>query len=158
MPRLAIIPSQTIWSLNLKIYVIVSGAVTLFTLNISINSTWIFSLNSDWLISFKTFPKRRAFIVINKSQSTFMKLVYLINSSTDTSRWVDSTWIATSPLPTCTVKPKNFWPPAENSSEMCDPWKLHFISLVLPTAQYYAKLVSKRGLTRLLPLSSFYTT
>ena len=42
-------------------------------------------MSSDRLISFEKFPKRRAFIVINKSQSTFMQLLYLIiNLSTMT--------------------------------------------------------------------------
>ena len=36
------------WSLNLKIYVIISGATPLFTLNISVNSTWIFL---SWIVT-----------------------------------------------------------------------------------------------------------
>ena len=35
-------------------------------------------MNSDRLISFEKFPKRRAFIVTSKSKRTFMQLVYLI--------------------------------------------------------------------------------
>ena len=73
------------WSLNLKISVIFLDSIPIFTLNITINSTWIIL---SWIVtdfSFKMFPKRRAFIVINLSQSTFIQLVYLlINASTMT--------------------------------------------------------------------------
>ena len=42
-------------------------------------------MNSDGIISFKKFTKRRSFIMINKSQTTFMQHVYLsINFSTMT--------------------------------------------------------------------------
>ena len=42
-------------------------------------------MNSDLPISFEKFPKGRAFIAINKSQSTFIQLVLLIvNLSTMT--------------------------------------------------------------------------
>ena len=85
------------WSLNLKISVIVSGATRLFTLNISVDSTWIFlSWIVYWLILLQKFPKRRAIIiVINKSQSTFTQLVYLvINLSSMTLQMSHSSWIA----------------------------------------------------------------
>ena len=42
-------------------------------------------MNSDRLISFTKFPKRRAFITINKSQSTFMQLFDLIISLSTTT-------------------------------------------------------------------------
>ena len=54
-------------------------------------------MNSGWRISFEKFPKRRAFIVINNSQSMFMQLVYLIiNLSTMThpDEWTVSTTAA----------------------------------------------------------------
>ena len=42
-------------------------------------------MNSDRLVSFQKFPRRRAFTILKKSESTFMQLVYLvINLSTMT--------------------------------------------------------------------------
>ena len=62
------------WSLNLKISVIISGATLLFTLNISVDSIWIFL---SWIVtelSHSRSSRKEELCYIN----TFMQLVYSI--------------------------------------------------------------------------------
>ena len=62
------------WSLNLKISVIISGATLLFTLNISVDSIWIFL---SWIVTELSHSRsswKEELCYIN----TFMQLVYSI--------------------------------------------------------------------------------
>ena len=85
------------WSLNLKISSIICGAAPLFTLNISVNSTWIFL---SWVVTELYLSRgcRKEELLSLKQVSKYVHAACLFDYwyfYYDTSRWIDSSWIAT---------------------------------------------------------------
>ena len=73
------------WSLNFKISVIISGANPLFTLNISVNSTWMFL---SWIVTdlcFREVPEKKNFYRYKQvSKHVLASCLLIVNLSTTT--------------------------------------------------------------------------